>query len=238
MESITQALVFAGGKGSRVSPRCNPKGCKSLIECDGKTFVQYVLENLIESGITNFVIVVNKDSEKEVREVVTKTISKAKVFFLLVSSDLPTEDLPYYARERLKERFLIVHGHHYVPCNHIKKMLDMAKVNEYVITAYDNEVYPITKPTKVTLDKKTQEISVIEKLDGHRAFFALRNPYIITKAVAVGIRDKGLKSFGISILEASIKDSTLGIVYADMPSEFDYDNELLRAREYVSARMK
>ncbi|WP_408957701.1 UTP--glucose-1-phosphate uridylyltransferase AglF [Natrinema sp. 74] len=58
-----QAVVLAAGKGTRLRPLTEDKP-KVLVEVDGKPLIEDVFDNLIDIGITEFVVVVGYMKEK------------------------------------------------------------------------------------------------------------------------------------------------------------------------------
>ncbi len=58
-----QAVVLAAGKGTRLRPLTEDKP-KVLVEVDGKPLIEDVMDNLIEVGATEFVLVVGYMKEK------------------------------------------------------------------------------------------------------------------------------------------------------------------------------
>lgn len=67
---VGQAVIAAGGKGSRIPPEYNPNGSKVLIEHKGKTLFEHQLNALMDGGVERFIVSTGYHTDRKIREIV------------------------------------------------------------------------------------------------------------------------------------------------------------------------
>ncbi len=63
MKRPTQAVVLCGGLGTRLKPYTNNIP-KPMVSCNGKPFLWYLLHQLWEQGISNFILLTGYRAEQ------------------------------------------------------------------------------------------------------------------------------------------------------------------------------
>jgi len=185
MKKITQALIMAGGVGARMSESINPFHSKPLIEYAEQSMLGHLLDNLYKTGIKNFLIATNQNSYNAIFSIVSnKKIPNIAVVVAdgkTVAGRPEYGAVPYEIKDFLKDRFLMVCGHHPVSILHIRKMLDSAKIYKNVFTAYPNNLYTMDKTKRVIYNNGNFRFVNLEKDIISNKHFYVRNPYILQK---------------------------------------------------------
>ncbi len=228
---VKQALILSGGRGTRMSKEFNPDSCKSLIKYNGKEMISYLVDSLIEGGITDFVFATNNHSDLAVKEIITE---KGIKNFTVVVSDGKYRGVPYEIRDYLEDRFLMVCGHHPVSSEHVRKMIVSSKEHENVMSVYDNSIYTMDKDKRIIKDGEGLRFIdlKLEKIGENHLY--VRNPYILNKKIIESVHnDNYTQTFSYYIFKNSLLGEKIGLVEADMPPEFDYDSEFIRTVKYL-----
>ncbi len=230
---MTQALIAAGGYGTKISVEHNPLQSKPLMAHEGQPFLGWLVDALKEGGIEDFVIATNNHCDQAISDF----LSTKDIAYKTVVAQGGHRAVPYRSREMLRERFLFACGHHPLSVAHVRALLDKALVHESVVTAYDNAVHPMGDPQRFIVDDANSEHPEYRRVDTDaipREHFYVQDPYIVPmKLVAATKAD----NFGHRFTHYHYRDwargGSLGVAGADMPKEFDYDHELIQAGEFV-----
>ncbi len=240
MNSVGQALIIAGGLGTRMSLNMNPLRCKSLIKYKGEFMIGYLLDNLVTGGISRFVIATNTHSHQLICEIVKR--KKLKNVLVIVAygenGGIPDfNEVPYQVKDLLEERFLMVCGHHPVSVQHIKKMVNCAEKHANVFTGYKNKVYKIDKEKRVIYENNSFKYIDLTKEKIGEDYIYVRNPYILQKEIIISVHESRLAETFSYYIFKKWEESTeeLGVVMADMPPEFDYDEDYEKTKNFLDS---
>lgn len=66
---VKQAVIAAGGKGTRISPELNPNGSKVFIEHNGRTLFEYLVNSLVDGGVERIVVSTAYHTDRRIREI-------------------------------------------------------------------------------------------------------------------------------------------------------------------------
>src|SRR3989344_4755196 len=144
MHKITQAVILAGGAGTRLQP-FTLKNPKPMVRVNGKPFLEYLVDLLKENGIKEIVILTGFLGEK-----IVKHFGDGKAFGVKIKyshtpfKDFFTEELKsgtriLNAHELLDDYFLLMYCDNYWPAN-LKKLQQSfvdAKA-DVLLTVYSN----------------------------------------------------------------------------------------------------
>lgn len=231
---VKQALVAAGGFGTRMSESLNPARCKPLMEYAGQTMLGWLIDGLLAGGIDNVVVASGYHSDGSIRNIleqkqVPHTAAK------LASKGFRT--IPFEVQDILEDRFLFVCGHQPVPGSHVRGLREAAETHTHAITAYQSKKYPLAKEKRIVVDEEGGNrpsfryvASGTSSLDPQHLY--IRNPYIVSKEVIEQTKQDDFSyTFSYYLLKHWKEGGSLAVVEASMPPEYDTDEEyLLNAR--------
>lgn len=232
MNQVQQAVIAAGGKGSRLSPKNNPNGSKVLIEYAGKTLFEHLLNSLIEGGVKKFIISTGYHTDRKIREIIK--FKNINAIVIPISECESFRWIPYFVQDILDERFIFMCGHQPLNPQFVKKMLNASKKNKYVAASYKGNLYKQERAAnmKIIYNNKSKKIlSDKIKFDTKKLSEKLfiDSPYIITKDIVLEFNDKnGQGEYSSYILSRFKKGESLTIIESPTPPEFDYDEEFCR----------
>lgn len=105
---MTQAVILAGGKGTRLASRLNGKP-KPLVDVDGIPLLQRQIEALERGGVDDIVLLVNHAADQIERFVAELDLP---VTFTLIDDGSPkgTAGATLACLDRLRDRFIVVYG--------------------------------------------------------------------------------------------------------------------------------
>lgn len=233
-ENVKQALILAGGLGSRMSREMNPLNCKSLIEIGGQSLLGHLIDSLVSVNITDFVITSNSHCDEQIHSIVE---SKKLLNYKIIHGPNGFRGNPYLVKDFLQDRFLLVCGHHYVTTSHVKSMLESAKVSTNVISTYDNLRYPLNKERGIVCKNGIFNRISINDSNLHNDYWYARNPYVVNKSIIQMVHnDNYQNTFSYYMFKAWESGVPMTDVLADMPPEFDYDNEFETLREFLMTK--
>lgn len=233
---VTQAVIASGGFGTRLGEALNPKRCKSLIEYKGQSMLGWLIDALIAGGIEDFVVATNNHCDAAVREILeTKHLSDAAV--LTTPSGLRT--VPYQARHLLQARSLFACAHHPLTSGHVARLRTAAESYQNVISAYRPDVYPPGKEHAIVTDEIITEPPSFSYqnpstgLDLKNRMY-VRNPYVFSRDIADKTKADDFKyTFSRYLYQDWVDGTSLGVVEADMPPEFDYPEQYEQTKQFL-----
>ena len=193
-----QALILAAGLGKRLGELTKDKP-KCMVEINGKTLIEYTLENLIQNGIDKFIIVVGHGKENLIKFLNEKYPQSS---FIFVENPVYYKTNNIYslflAREFLeKEDTILLESDIIFESDTIKNLINDKRKTLAVVDKYK----PWMDGTVVKLDKKDNITAVIPKeffdYNEIESYYKTVNIYKFSKEFS--------KNFYIPFLEAYIK---------------------------------
>jgi mannose-1-phosphate guanylyltransferase/phosphomannomutase len=111
MERILKmkAVILAGGKGSRLDSYTESVP-KPLIKIEGKSVLEYQIDSLKKSGLTDIIISIGYLGEKITEYFGDGSKYGVKISYLKEESPLGTGGVLYYLKERIEDDFILLFG--------------------------------------------------------------------------------------------------------------------------------
>jgi len=181
MKKITQAVILAGGIGSRLSPLTNYLP-KPLLPINGKPVLSQVIDNIAEAGITE--IIINVDYKKEmIEEFIKKKYCKKNNYNLnIILHDTSIDKSEEYAsrkettkgvaisiyntRKLLKDDFLLCAADTIFEKEYLKRIINYYEKNNSLATLSTTNLErkeDIVKKSCVVIDNNNNITRIIEK---------------------------------------------------------------------------
>ncbi len=132
---IKQAVIFCGGKGERLKPLTDYLP-KPMIDIDGNPFLEYLINQLKEQGISDIVLLTGY--KKEIIEDYFGDGSKfgIKIEYSRGPVEWETAKRLWEARDLIWDNFLLLYGDNHVPFNLKKSIsfhLDKNKILSFIV---------------------------------------------------------------------------------------------------------
>jgi D-glycero-alpha-D-manno-heptose 1-phosphate guanylyltransferase len=132
--SINEAIVFAGGLGTRLKSEVSDRP-KILADVNGRAFIEYILDQLIELKITRVIFALGFKSE-QVIEYFKNGYKGLDIDFSIEDEPLGTGGALVLASKNAKqERFLVLNGDSYCSFNQNSLCID----EDFVLFALELE---------------------------------------------------------------------------------------------------
>lgn len=231
-----EALIAAGGFGTRMPETDNPVHCKSLIEHAGQSLIGHLIDSLKEGGVEKFVF----SSGYHNFEAIKAIVKDKQISAVIVPYHGEYRKIPYVWQDLLGEQFLFVCGHQPLTPEFVSNMIGASKKADSVITAYNNSSYPIKKEHKI-LYEGDQDNPILRPVDTNKdeinpSHRYIRNPYVITKSL-IGLSEKeGFKyTFSYYIYLDWKNGGSLAVIEPNIPPEFDYEDEFKRTKLFLDS---
>jgi histidinol-phosphate phosphatase family protein len=139
MLSVTQAVILAGGRGTRLRPLTDTVP-KPMILMNGKPFLEYLVELLKENGICEIVLLLGYLPEKIIDHFKDGSRFGVKITYSIsdVSDDTGTRIKK--AENLLHDHFLLMYCDNYLPFN-LKKLVEFYEKQKTLasVTVYANK---------------------------------------------------------------------------------------------------
>ncbi len=135
---ITQAVILAGGKGTRLLPY-TLTAPKPMLPIHGKPFLEYLIEDLRENGITEIVLLVGYLHEQIERYFGDGRLFNVKISYSYLSANANTGERMINALPLLKEKIILLYGDNTWPLN-LPEILDVyiKKKKKVLMSVYNN----------------------------------------------------------------------------------------------------
>ena len=130
-----QAVIMAGGKGTRLSSITKDIIPKPMVSFCGKPLIERITELLVSNGITDIIICVGYLSEKIVEYLGDGSRYGACIRFIKENEPLGTAGALYYVKEYIQEDFILVYADLLFDIN-IKKMHCFHKEHQAAATLF------------------------------------------------------------------------------------------------------
>lgn len=227
---VKQAVIAAGGKGTRISTDLNPHGSKVLIEHAGKTLFEHQLDSLIVGGVERFIVSTAYHTDRKIRGIVKSKNIDAVV--IPISEMGSFRWIPYYMQDLLDDRFMFVCGHQPLDPAFVREMLNATEKSRFVASGYESDLFVPQRANnmKIRYDASRKELEVDlksdKKADGK---LLIDSPYVLSKDMVLEFTDNnGQGEYSNYILNHYRLGENLTVVKSPLPPEFDFDEELAR----------
>ncbi len=219
---LRQAIVAAGGKGTRLGALAKKYGNKSLIQIRGLPILWYTLKWLKEVGVEEIIITVNYMSEyRRIKELFGKDPQIAMVYNRYRKSSAQCI-APLLAM--LDTRFLFVYGHAPVPPDHLLNLAGVAEKG-VVVSLYASTTQGATrKPANLS--------GYLVTMNASGSLF-MEPPHVLTHEFVELLAKTG--SWGVSFQGYR---GPLAGVQANHHSEFHYRHDFAAFKKYMIELLK
>ena len=137
-----QAVIMAGGKGTRLSSITKDVIPKPMVPFCGKPLIERSIELLVNNGIKDIIICVGYLSEKIVEYLGDGSRYGAHIHFIQENEPLGTAGALYYVKEYIWEDFILVYADLLFDIN-VERMYQFHKKNQAAATLF---VHPNSHP--------------------------------------------------------------------------------------------
>ena len=161
MQRPKQAVILAGGKGTRLYPLT--KNCpKPMIDINGHPFIYYIINELEKNGFSEVLILIGHQNQKFNDLLEHCSGLKIKISFFYSPPNFNTGARLKAASNHLKDFFFLLYGDNFFP-------LDFKKIwQSYILNKKDNQVVVYKNIdnysfSNIKLDKKNAIVDYDEK---------------------------------------------------------------------------
>jgi CTP:molybdopterin cytidylyltransferase MocA len=215
---LRQAVVAAGGRGTRLGTLAKKYGNKSLVPIQGLPILGYALEWLKEVGVEEIIITVNYVAEyRRIHELFGKDPCVRMACNRHRKSS--AQCVPPL-RAKLDPRFLFIYGHAPVPPEHLRNLANIAKEGVAV------SLYPTT--TQGVTRKPARLIGHHVTLAAGGSLF-VEPPHVLTREFVNLLAKTGSWRTSFQYYQGPLVG-----VRAHHPSEFHYRYNFAAFRKYMT----
>jgi molybdopterin-guanine dinucleotide biosynthesis protein A len=219
---IRQAVVVAGGRGTRLGETARIHGNKALVPVGGAPLLRHTIDWLKAAGVDSIIVTVNYVAQ--LRRITALLDGETGVAVVgNTSRKNSAEVLPALAGV-LDERFLFVYGHAPVPPEHLRAMFGLAQSGEVVTS-----IYPATSQREQTAKQARLHHGRVHP--GQRGGVFIEPPHILNHAFFDCLR----KSLSWKKTFLDYPEEILG-VKANHPSEFHDREDLAKLIDWWEHR--
>ena len=207
MQRPKQAVILAGGKGTRLYPLT--KNCpKPMIDINGHPFIYYIINELEKNGFSEVLILIGHQNQKFNDLLEHCSGLKIKISFFYSPPNFNTGARLKAASNHLKDFFFLLYGDNFFP-------LDFKKIwQSYILNKKDNQVVVYKNIdnysfSNIKLDKKNAIVDYDEKRI--RNYDYVNIGFFLLKKKFVNFVDKKNKDskFENDILKKLIKNKNI-----------------------------
>ena len=214
-----KAVIMAGGFGKRLA-RFYSDRPKPMIEICGRPVLEYQIENLRDSGITDIIIVVHHMRNHIMNYFGDGSLLGVNITYYEEESPLGTAGALFRIREKLSENFLLINGDLVFSID-FQKMIDFHKSNNALATLF---VHPNSHPYDSELVASNGNGVVTDwfKNDGHGNYKNCVNAgiHILSKEVLYAHHSEEKLNLRADVIEPLLDT---GRVYAYHSAEYVKD---------------
>lgn len=214
-----KAVIMAGGFGKRLA-RFYSDRPKPMIEICGRPVLEYQIENLRDSGITDIIIVIHHMRNHIMNYFGDGSLLGVNITYYEEESPLGTAGALFKIREKLSENFLLINGDLIFSID-FQKMIDFHKRNKALATLF---VHPNSHPYDSELVACNGNSIVTDwfKNDGHGNYKNCVNAgiHILSKEVLYAHQNEEKLNLRADVIEPIIDT---GRVYAYHSAEYVKD---------------
>ncbi|MBN1275022.1 HAD-IIIA family hydrolase [Candidatus Woesearchaeota archaeon] len=203
---IRQAVIFAGGKGTRLLPLTKHTP-KPLIDINGKPFLDYILGHLKRNGIEEVILLVGYLHDQVIDYYGDGEKHGLKITYGIGAVEDQTGKRLRSVKDQLQDEFLALYCDNYLPVD-IRLLYAAFKENglEAQMTIYDNKDH-FTKDNVEVRDGKVVRYDRSRTAPGLGGVDA---GYFIVKRRALRYLGEGNEAFQDTVVPALIRDGQLG----------------------------
>lgn len=159
MNKPVQAVILCGGLGTRLQPYVNNIP-KPMIDCNGKPFLWYLLQQLYEQGIDEFILLTGYLAEK-IEDYFNDGSSWGwKIHYSKGPIEWDTGKRLWEARAKLDDRFLLLYSDNFAPFQ-LNKIFEQHEINQKALTF----MVALKQPGNIILDSS----GIVIKYDNNRS---------------------------------------------------------------------
>lgn len=137
--SITQAVILAGGLGTRLRPYTD-EAPKPMYPFNGKPFIGYLIEQIKGFGISDILILLGYMPEKIMDYLQDGSSLGINIAYDVTPVGYNTGDRLLHAQELIRDQFLLLYCDNYCPINFSKLYQDYMDNNALLqLSVYDNK---------------------------------------------------------------------------------------------------
>ena len=159
MNTPTQAVILCGGLGTRLQPYVNNIP-KPMIDCNGKPFLWYLLQQLYEQGIDQFILLTGYLSEKIEDYFNDGSAWGWKINYSKGPIEWDTGKRIWEAKAHLDDCFLLLYSDNFAPFQ-LNKIFEQHEINQKALTF----MVALKQPGNIILDSS----DIVIKYDNNRS---------------------------------------------------------------------
>jgi histidinol-phosphate phosphatase family protein len=139
VRTIKQAVILAGGLGTRLKPFTNDNP-KPMFEIEDKPFLEHLIMQIKEFGIRKIVILLGYLPEKIMNHFGNGKKLGLEIEYLITPVQYDTGKRIFHAKDKLDDEFLLAYSDNYCPLDFNKMVKQYFESDSLIqITAYSNE---------------------------------------------------------------------------------------------------
>jgi glucose-1-phosphate thymidylyltransferase len=221
-----KAVILAAGEGKRLRPYTETIP-KVMLPVANKPILEYVVDAVKKSGITEIIIVVGY--KKEVIMEYFKDYKHAKITYVTQDKQLGTAHALLQAKNHIKDPFIVVSGDNIIDQNSISKLMkDKSKYSMLIKEHFHPSKYGVVFVEKGILKK------IVEKPKEEMGKFISTGIYKLPKSIFAKIKE--LASQGIYDLSSVVqsildKGENINTIIADSWADIVYPWDLIHLNE-------
>lgn len=133
-----QAVILAGGAGTRLRPLTLDTP-KSMIDINGKPFLQYIIEELKKSGVINIVLCIGYLADKFKEYFSDGSKLGVNIDYSVEKEFLGTAGAIKLAKDELEDEYFVVNGDTYLHLDYMEAYKEFKKAKKLgLMVVYDN----------------------------------------------------------------------------------------------------
>ena len=238
--TISQAIILAGGAGKRVFPLAVNQP-KSMFRILGKPLIQYVIENLAEQGIKDIIIVIDSQDEQ-----IKSYFSKGnkfgvKIRYVVQKEALGMANALSSARDLVNDKFFVLNADDVFESRIIKNMIGEYEKSKADIVLSCQQVEETWKFGIIDCDSKMNVRKLIEKPRKGKepSNIAVIGVYLMSKKIfdyfdKVGVSDQQYEDAIQKFINN--KNSVKAVRYDGFFSSYKYPWDLFEINKYFLRR--
>ena len=164
MKRPTQAVILCGGLGTRLKPYTNELP-KPMILCNERPFIWYLLEQLSEQGVKQFILLTGYMGEKIKNYFGDGKQWGWQIKYSQGPVELDTGQRIWEARKKINDRFLLLYSDNFTPLS-LDKVFKTHEKNKPVLTFIVSE----KSPGNIALNTD----GIVQRYDNNRSDDALK----------------------------------------------------------------